>query len=153
MRYLKGNIIDMALAGEFDLIAHGANCFCTMGAGLAKEIKRRLPEAYEADLKTSGGDPNKLGTASLASVRRGSVQFQVANLYTQYHWGSPRPPRDTREIRLQAIESSLRHLSVIVSAETRLALPKIGAGLAHGRWDEIEAVIGRVLPRTTIVVL
>jgi len=53
MKYAQGNLIDLALAGEFDLIAHGANCFCTMGEGLAsgrwveieKVINKVLPSA------------------------------------------------------------------------------------------------------------
>ena len=33
MKTIQGNLIHSAQAGEFDLIVHGCNCFCTMGAG------------------------------------------------------------------------------------------------------------------------
>lgn len=36
MKTIQGNFIHLAQNGEFDLIVHGCNCFCTMGAGIAK---------------------------------------------------------------------------------------------------------------------
>jgi O-acetyl-ADP-ribose deacetylase (regulator of RNase III) len=43
IKYVKGNIITLAKEGEFDVIAHGCNCFCNFGAGLARDIKREFP--------------------------------------------------------------------------------------------------------------
>jgi len=47
-----GDLLDLASNGELDVIIHGCNCFNTMGAGIAKLIKSRWPEAYQADLST-----------------------------------------------------------------------------------------------------
>ena len=38
MNIVKGNLVTLALAGEFDVIIHGCNCFNTMGSGVAKDI-------------------------------------------------------------------------------------------------------------------
>ena len=62
IRYIDGDLLKLADEGHFDLIAHGANCFCVMGSGIAPQIKAKYPEAYEADCKTTAGDVNKLGT-------------------------------------------------------------------------------------------
>ena len=35
MKVVKGNIFDLAEQGEFDVVVHGCNCFCTMGKGIA----------------------------------------------------------------------------------------------------------------------
>ena len=51
MQTEKGDLIQKARAGEFDVIVHGCNCFCTMGAGIAKTIKQVFPAAYLADLE------------------------------------------------------------------------------------------------------
>ena len=45
MKIIEGDLIQLALDGEFDLIIHGCNCFCSMGAGIAKSIREIFPEA------------------------------------------------------------------------------------------------------------
>mgnify|MGYP001795501660 FL=1 len=42
MKTIKGDLVKLAIKGEFDLIIHGCNCFCTMGAGIAKTIRSHL---------------------------------------------------------------------------------------------------------------
>ena len=49
MKKVYGDLIEMAEHGDFDVIVHGCNCFCTMGAGIALQIKHHFPEAYYAD--------------------------------------------------------------------------------------------------------
>ena len=49
LKHAKGNLIDMAEAGEFDVIVHGCNCQNTMGSGIAKEMRARYPGVYQAD--------------------------------------------------------------------------------------------------------
>ena len=45
--YKKGCIIDALEKGEIDYLIHQCNSKGVMGAGLAKQIKERIPEAYE----------------------------------------------------------------------------------------------------------
>ncbi len=54
-RQLKADLLTLAQNGILDVIVHGANCQCVMGAGIAAQIKKRFPEAYAADLRTSKG--------------------------------------------------------------------------------------------------
>lgn len=77
---IKGDLIKLALQGKFDVIAHGCNSFCSMGAGIAPQMaaafgadefdleQRQVPAFYNDDdeewvMKDSGyvGDINKLG--------------------------------------------------------------------------------------------
>ena len=87
MNKVKGNLIKLALKGDFDVIVHGCNCFCTMGAGIAVAVKSTFPEAYKADLGTIKGDRKKLGSYSSATVEKNGHQITVVNAYTQYHYG------------------------------------------------------------------
>jgi hypothetical protein len=64
MKILSGNLITLAEQGHFDGIVQGCNCMCTMGSGLAKEIKDRYPGAWRIDFNTDAGDINKLGNWS-----------------------------------------------------------------------------------------
>ncbi|RYF46165.1 MAG: phosphatase, partial [Cytophagaceae bacterium] len=46
MQIEQGDLVQKAKVGEFDVIVHGCNCFCQMGAGIAKTIKQVFPAAY-----------------------------------------------------------------------------------------------------------
>ena len=83
MQVIRGDLIALAQDGHFDVIVHGCNCQCTMGAGIAKAIKEAFPEALEADKGTTKGDRNKLGTLSTASI----ASFRLTTfLYSTVFW-------------------------------------------------------------------
>jgi O-acetyl-ADP-ribose deacetylase (regulator of RNase III) len=86
MQTEQGDLVQKAKAGEFDVIVHGCNCFCQMGAGIAKTIKQVFPAAYQADLATVAGDQTKLGTYSVAQVKVPGRMLVIVNGYTQYQW-------------------------------------------------------------------
>ena len=100
MQKTKGDLIKLALNGEFDVIVHGCNCFCTMGKGIALTIKNVFPEAYQADLKTNKGDKQKLGKYSYAKLQRNGYQITVINAYTQYHYGGRGDKADYNAIKV-----------------------------------------------------
>jgi len=140
MRTISGDLIALAKVGRFDVIAHGCNCFHTMGGGLAAQVRRHFPEAYEADLATPYGDRDKLGTCSSAVVERAGVRFTIVNAYTQFHssmGGGVDVDYDAVRTAMGWIKS--RH------AGARIGLPQIGAGLAGGDWARIEGIVGDVL--------
>lgn len=83
VKTVTGNLIQLAQQGRFDVIIHGCNCMHTMGAGIALQIKRTFPDAYNADLQTPLG-ASKLGTISFAQIPMTSLC--VVNGYTQVHW-------------------------------------------------------------------
>ena len=76
---IEGNLITIAQRGHFDVIAHGCNCFCTMGAGIAPQMaeafgcdefkmEQTVTTEYDEDSEESytiptknKGDINKLG--------------------------------------------------------------------------------------------
>ena len=44
MKTVTGDLIALAQQGTFDVIAHGCNCMCQMGAGIAAaNVKRKIP--------------------------------------------------------------------------------------------------------------
>lgn len=139
MKIVQGNLLQFALVGEFDVIVHGCNCQGTMGKGIALAIKQEFPEAYDADLRTTKGDRNKLGTISTAEIQRGNVRFTVVNAYTQFHWRGSGTLADD-----DAIRSAFRLIKQQFSGR-RIGYPKIGAGLAKGDWPTIAAIIDEEL--------
>lgn len=136
---VSGNLIRMAEDGQFDYVVHGANCFCVMGAGIARQIARRYPEAEAADDATGCGDYEKIGTWSEAVVRsivNPTITFTIINAYTQF---APAAGADVFEYG--AFRKFCHAFNKAVPHGSRIGLPKIGAGLAGGDWDQIESII------------
>ncbi len=135
MKTIEGDLIKLALNGEFDVIIHGCNCFCTMGAGIAKAIKIEFPEAFQADLETEKGSKAKLGSYSQATVQRNGKSITIINAYTQFNWRGRGIKAD-----YDAIQKIFAQLKTEFSG-ARIGYPLIGAGLAGGDWDVISQVI------------
>ena len=148
MKEIQGDLISLAQRGKFDLIAHGCNCFCSMGAGLAKSIRETFPEAYYADRLTNKGDRAKLGLCSYAHYERGNPRY-VVNAYTQYHWDG-----DGKEVLADydAIRSCMRFIREEFSG-LRTGFPLIGAGLARGDWNTIRAIIAEELAHEDVTIV
>lgn len=139
MKEIKGNIIQLALEGHFDVIIHGCNCFNTMGAGIALQIRNNFPEAYEADQTTKLGDKTKLGNYTSVTVMRRMKVFDVVNAYTQYHYGKGGPHVNYLAIYDVFIKIAQRYNGA------RIAYPKIGCGLAGGNWNKVVPLIETAL--------
>jgi O-acetyl-ADP-ribose deacetylase (regulator of RNase III) len=139
MRIVGGDLLERTLAGEFDVIVHGANCQCVMGAGIAKAIRLQFPEAYAADQATPKADRAKLGGISFAQVIRGPITFVVVNAYTQFHYRGV----GTR-VDYDALRSAMRKVKERFHGR-RIGYPKIGAGLAGGDWALISRIIDEEL--------
>jgi hypothetical protein len=106
---------------------------------VATEVKRRYPSAYAADLATTKGDKAKLGRYTSALVVTAGRELTVVNAYTQYRYGQGGPHFDMKAWRsfLQLMKSDF--------PGKRFVMPKVGAGLAGGKWSEIRAVLEEVL--------
>jgi O-acetyl-ADP-ribose deacetylase (regulator of RNase III) len=139
MKEISGDLITLARQGKFDVIVHGCNCFCTMGAGIAKAIKKEFPEAFAADKQTRAGDRGKLGSYTHAVIGLGDKQLIVVNAYTQYDWQGNDVKVDYKAMR--QVFSALRHSF----NDRTIAYPLIGAGLAKGDWNQISQIIDEEL--------
>ncbi len=139
MKTEKGDLVQKARAGEFEVIVHGCNCFCTMGAGIAKTIKQVFPAAFRADLATVAGDESKLGSYSQALVEVAGKALFIVNAYTQYQWRGA-----GRKADYDAIRTVFQQVKQSFSGK-RIGYPAIGAGLAGGDWAIIGAIINEEL--------
>ncbi|WP_457577145.1 macro domain-containing protein [Desulfomarina sp.] len=139
MKTMKGDLLQLAIDGHFDVIVHGCNCFCRMGAGIARSIKSVFPEAFQADLATKEGDEKKLGSFSSATVKQNGHTITVVNGYTQYNSFGEGVLVDYRAVR------KLFSLLKKEYGGRRIGYPKIGAGLAGGNWKKISAIIDEEL--------
>lgn len=141
LKIIKGDLVEMASKGDFDVIVHGQNCFHGWGAGIAKTIGRRFPQAKKADKETRFGDKKKLGTYSFAKVTLDcGKELIIVNAYTQYNFGQG------LQLNYNALEKVMEKIAEDFS-DLHVAYPKIGAGHAGGDWKKISASIDEKLEK------
>jgi len=131
LKHAKGNLLDLAEAGEFDVVVQGCNCFNTMGGGIAREIRERYPLCAEIDNLTERGEYMKLG--NWTEYDQGT--FLIINAYTQYNMS-----QGTDVFEYVAFELILQKL-IHAYGDKRIGLPYIGMGLAGG---DSETIIGMI---------
>jgi len=136
------NIFDGGAEG----IIHQANCFNTMGSGIARQIREQYPEAYDADCQTIPGDYKKLGTFSW--VKTNDQKFYIYNCYSQFRYG-----RDTRHTNYEAIYNGLSAIEQHASQHglKSLSLPhNMGCMLGGGSWHIVNAIIEDIFENKSI---
>jgi O-acetyl-ADP-ribose deacetylase (regulator of RNase III) len=152
INYVKGDLIAMIdnnLANkstDFLFAAHGCNCFCTQGSGIAGQL-RKFPEIYRADVDNGcRGNYYKLGTISEASI---DCNITILNMYTQFKYGT-----DKRHANYAAIAMAFKHANDEFAEHSHpLYIPKIGSDLAGGDWDIISMIIDDATPDLDVIVL
>lgn len=138
LKYKVGDLIQAAVDGEVNVIAHCANCFNTMKSGIAPQIVNMFPEAGEVDQETVKGDINKLGSATAAYDEFHKVL--VVNLYGQYNYGRGKGRVYVEYDMLRKSFGVMRDYMYKVD-NRKIGLPKLGSKLSGGDWDTIEQII------------
>ena len=145
-----GNLLD---TDKCDVIVHQANLFHTFGAGIARAILDKFPEAFEADKKTDYGYKSKLGTYSSAKItdsKGTSIRF-IVNLYSQTGLGGK-----DRQTSYDAMATALGNLRDRLEGRKDIfsvGIPfQLGCGLANGNWTVVRAIIESVFADSKIPV-
>lgn len=144
IKELKGDLFDPN--HNFEVILHGCNCFHMMGAGVARLVAMKFPEAVTADKCTNFGDINKLGKTSWFEVTALPDVYNplIINMYTQFEPG--------KNFDIKAFELCLRQVRKFF-LHKRIGMPMVGAGIGGGDWKEIEKVINKVFNMMDITVV
>lgn len=132
VKEVKGDLIEMFKNKEFPLIAHGANCLNTMGAGIALQLAENFPEVLQTDKECPLPPFYRLGDYSVAQTEYGTV----LNFYTQLKPGS--------NFEYSALKSCLKKLSIEAlksDSYIELTVPQIGAGIGAGDWAIIKQLL------------
>lgn len=157
-RDIKGDLIKLAKEGEFDIIAHGCNCFATFGAGIAPQIGKAFPESKHADQISNLSSLERLGNFTSSSDayqdKKGQhFHLTVYNLYTQYMPGS--------DFQIDAFTIALRkmaweikeHFADFIDEGIKIGLPLIGCGIGGGDWDEVSKIIKHELREFDVTIV
>jgi O-acetyl-ADP-ribose deacetylase (regulator of RNase III) len=166
INYVDGDLIDLAKKGMFNVIVHGANCHSRMGAGIAPQMAK----AFGCDrfsMELWGSDVNKLGNIDYQTVvlgenriwsledaknNRNEPELTVVNAYTQFNYGRNHADGDLRPFDYEAFTICMRKINMEFVGK-HIGMPKIGAGLAGGRWRSIEQIINVELKDCKVTVV
>lgn len=138
--YLKGDATQPTCKGN-KIIAHICNDVGGWGRGFVLAISKRWsePEKSYRDWYASGQQFN-LGEAQLVQVKD---SLWVANMIGQH---GVRTKKYNAPIRYEAVEKALQQLADgAIQLSASIHMPRIGCGLAGGRWERIESIIARTL--------
>ncbi|MDI1463701.1 macro domain-containing protein [Catellatospora sp. KI3] len=139
---IKGDATSPQAKGP-KVVAHVCNDIGGWGKGFVVAVSRRWPEPerdFRAWHRQRAGNDFGLGAVRLVQV---APDLWVANMVGQrgIKTGSNGPP-----IRYEAVERCLATLAEQAARlEASVHMPRIGCGLAGGRWDRIEPMIVRTL--------
>lgn len=145
-----GNVFE----SDCTIIMHQANCFTTMGSGIAKELKMRYPEAYQADVDfpIPSGSEERLGNHSFAWSRDNTRL--IVNLYGQHRYGRDR--KHTQEDKLLlAMDHAFSKLSALSlrrpDLPIKVGMPYlIGCGLGGGDWSIVSEGIEQIASKYNV---
>lgn len=144
-QYIKGNIVEIFSEGND--IAHGCNCLCVMGAGVAGQLRSEFPQVFNADEYEDRFYQEKRLKLGLISIADHINDVNVCyNLYTQYN---PGPSIDYGALLNCFIKLNQSRKNI----NRTLYIPRIGSGIAGGDWKIIEKLINIATPNIKIVVV
>lgn len=149
MKYLKGDATNPQSKGN-KIIAHICNDLGGWGKGFVLAVSRRWKQPEEQYRKWHS-ERNKndfaLGAIQLVQVEK---YIWVANMVAQkgMKTGSYGPP-----IRYDSLGECLSRLAVTAKAiEASIHMPRIGCGLAGGKWEKVQPLIVEHLDGLEVIV-
>lgn len=140
--YLKGDATVPQAKGN-KMIVHICNNIGGWGKGFVLAISKRWPEpekAYRKWHRERAQNDFELGSVQIVQVEK---YIWVANMIGQHgiKTGSKGVP-----IRYEAIETGLVKIAAQAQElDTSIHMPRIGCGLAGGKWEQVEPIIERTL--------
>ena len=167
-REAKGCLISMALSGEFDVIVHGVNCFCTQKSGLAPQMVKAFgTDKFPMEHINSKGNMNKLGQIDYqyyfmenGNISKGVVHLlnekpdlTVINAYTQYHYGKNHSDGVDKPLDYEALTLCMRKINRIFAGK-KIGIPcLIGCGLAGGKEEIVLEIIKKELKDCDVTIV
>ena len=144
IQFITGDATDPVGAGN-KIIAHVCNDIGAWGAGFVLAISKRWPQPQAEYLKLSR--PIVLGTLSLIQTE---PPIWVANMIAQR---GIRPLAGVPPIRYNALKQCLGILArEAENLRATIHMPRIGCGLAGGKWERVEPLIREVILNSEVFV-
>ncbi|MDX8567772.1 macro domain-containing protein [Elizabethkingia sp. HX XZB] len=146
INYIKGDATKPDMVGN-KIIAHICNDIGGWGKGFVVAVSKRWKEpelSYREWFKS--GENFNLGEIRLVQA---ISDIWIANMIGQHKINQN--PNGTPPIRYEAVEICLEKLAEeALNLNAVVCMPRIGCGLAGGKWEKIEQIIIRTLIHRTV---
>ena len=145
VKIVTGNV----LKAKENIVAQQTNCMGAMGAGIARQIRKKYPKVYleykEFCSQHNSFPPDLLGKCQVVEVDKGKY---VANLFGQYDCGK----RGIKWTNYVSLSKALRKLEKFAREHgLSVAIPHgIGCRLAGGSWDVVSKMIYEVFESSEV---
>ena len=138
--FANGDIFNYVQDG--DIVLHQVNCKGVMGSGLALQIRKMFPDAYESYKSyCKENDYNCLGDVFLTRVKLHDISFTIGNCFGQESFGTRKVQTDYK-----ALEQCFKEIKLISHANHRILITYyIGCGLGGGDWRIVSKMIEDIL--------
>lgn len=141
IKYIRGNLFDT----EAEIIAHGVNCSGGFASGVAGQIAKIYPIAQKEYFRKFKNGGWTLGECQIVDInysnkhdRDNKINLKyVANVASQQEFGGTKVHANYPAIR-KGLEQVFRFAKCI---NCRVAMPRIGCGLANGDWKEVQTIL------------
>jgi O-acetyl-ADP-ribose deacetylase (regulator of RNase III) len=144
IKYVKGDVTNPNRTNGIDIIVHIVNDMDQMGSGVAKALYskwRVVKNTYHRFTKNG----LVLGDIQIVPVDSNLV---VINMVAQHKV----IPIEPIPIRYSAVETCLENITKLeIYENSTIHMPRIGCGLAMGKWENIENIINNVIDKDVIV--
>ncbi len=128
-------VIGDLLESPYRLILHGCNAQGVMGSGIAKQIRKKYPQAFEEYYAAYEKDMLWLGDVIFADCE----DKIIANGITQQYYGRGGKCFVSYEAINNVMEDTYDY--ALKHGLEYVAMPLIGAGLGGGSWKKISSII------------
>jgi O-acetyl-ADP-ribose deacetylase (regulator of RNase III) len=138
IRYVVGNLLE----AREDVIIHGVNALGRFGAGVAAAMAATWPAAKDSYLAAHAAGRVKLGRVIWADVG----ERMIGHAVTQ-----PTIGRTGLHVSTEALTACMAEVAAasqtgipgtrLTSGFRSIAMPRIGAGLGGGNWQQLETLI------------
>jgi O-acetyl-ADP-ribose deacetylase (regulator of RNase III) len=141
LKYIQGDATAPIGVGQ-KVIVHICNDLGKWGKGFVLAISKRWKQPeIEYKAAFSSVSPPTLGSVQFIKV---TEEITVANIIGQH--GIKRAGASTPPIRYNAVKQGLATVAAYAKGKkASVHLPRIGCGLAGGKWEEIEPIIKETL--------
>lgn len=136
---IEYDIIKAVKERKIQNFAHGANCWSTMGAGIADKVRTQMPELYAADREFHLIPEKRLGRYSEATLKNGVHGY---NLYTQFYPG----PHASLDMIRSSLTLALENVAedLVLDQTVRFGLPAVGCGIGGLSFLQVAQVVHEV---------